>query len=165
MLEEIKNDVLHILLCLFAYKEKIQKDKSSYSCTEFTEELVSLNALAEIIVVRFSRIADKRSDVRSIKNLLKKEPSLNAKYKKEIEEFYSLAKCIVNRRNDSIAHMKPGILTIYPLQPLGKNTGDAVTSLVLLIDLFSGHKINYMWQPTSHCRKVDLRAELLSESS
>lgn len=165
MFDEIRDDLLHILMCMFAYKEKVSNVDSSVSTVRFSSELIAANALAEIIVVRVARLGDKRKDVRSIKNLQKDLPKEQVNsVKKELTQFFEDVKPVLKRRHETIAHMKLGILTEYPLAPFNHDVVTAIISLITLVDAINGKKVSYILRPRSFSKPIDLRDELFVQS-
>jgi hypothetical protein len=163
--DEIKDDLLHILMCMFAYKEKVNNVDGSASMASFTSEIIAANALAEMIVIRVARLGDKRKDVRSIKNLQKRLSNAQVNSaNKEITKFLNDVEPVLKKRHETIAHMKSGTVTQYPLTPFTPEVATAIISLVSLVDAINGERVNYILRPSSSSAPIDLRDELFVQS-
>jgi hypothetical protein len=126
---------------------------------ELANELVALNSIAESIVVRVARLADKRRDVRSIKNFCKGQ-SLSPETQILVEEFAQKAEPVLSIRHNRIAHMKTGDLSTYPLDALPIVVLSAIETLVLLVDALVGQSTSYSLKVGSQEKQVDLRASV-----
>jgi hypothetical protein len=160
-LAEIKSDVWHILLHLFAYQERSSRLGSCGTRVDLVHEIVALNALAEIIVLRVARLADARRDVRSIKNYCKRHP-VSSDSQSLAARFHQTAEAVVRLRHEKIAHMKPGDSSGYPLDPVPAEVFRAIEWLVCLVDSLSGTEVKYVLRVGSQERLIDLRASVSS---
>lgn len=162
ILDEITTEAWHILISIYTYQRLVEALADCPTRYEIVNNLVALNALAEMIVIRTARLADKRKDTRSISMLLKRVNFLDKTKDVELsaKNFLSLAVPVVKIRHDQIAHMKPGTLSSYPLEPLSKVVLKAVEALINFIDTASDEEVSYMYKVGSAEAVVDLRASL-----
>jgi hypothetical protein len=157
-LDEIRDDVWHILLHVSAYQEKSSRlGASGLTRIELVQEVVALNALAESIVMRVARLADKRRDVRSIKNYCR-DHSPPEEASSLVDRFHQAAEVVVSIRNNRIGHMKAGDVSGYPVAPLPSEVLSAVGALVRLVDNLSQAVVSYSLRVGGQERLVDLRA-------
>lgn len=165
MLDEIRDDILHILMCIFAYKKKLTNIDGSISTSLYASEVISLNALAEIIIVRVARLGDNRKDARSIRNLRKRLTDKKVfEVKEMIDQFHRDVEPVLKLRHERIAHMKTGILSTYPLSPFPREVGIAVCSLVQLVDAIVGEEVSYTLSHGNHSSSIDLRQEIFTQT-
>ena len=164
MLDEIKDDFLHILVCMYSYKVKSDHLDGAMLSHLLAAEIVCMNALAENIILRVARLGDKRKDVRSIKNLKKQLPSsLVASAKREFDKFFLDVEPVLNIRHERIAHMPEGTITSYSVAPIPKSVQDSVINLMELIDKLNGDRMVYKFQVSRDTRGVNLREEIFIE--
>ncbi|MEI7946944.1 MAG: hypothetical protein WCJ02_09615 [bacterium] len=162
LLDEIETEAWHILISIYTYQRVVEGLADCPTRYELANNLVALNALAEMIVIRTARLADKRKDVRSVSMLLKRLNFLDKTkdVKLSADSFLSLAAPVVKIRHAQIAHMKPGILSSYPLEPLPNVVIKAVEALVHFIDTARDKEVPYKYKVGSQESAVDLRASL-----
>jgi hypothetical protein len=161
-LNEIRDDIWHLLLHIDTYQEKsLRVLEISPTRYELASEIVGLNALADLITLRVARLADRSKGVRSIKNLAKTHPNLTEKLKNLVKEFEEKAKPVLTQRHEKIAHMKVGELSSYPLNPLNLETVLCIDILVNLFDEFSGQPVEYTCSVGSQERPVNLRQSVM----
>lgn len=162
ILDEIETEAWHILTSIYTYQRMIESLADCPTRYELANNLVALNALAEMIVIRTARLADKRKDARSISMLLKRV-NFSAKTK-DVENsaitFLSLAEPVIKIRHEQIAHMRPGTLSSYPIEPLPKVAIQAVEALIDFIDIARDKEVSYKYKVGSQEAVVDLRASL-----
>jgi hypothetical protein len=159
--DELTDDVWHILLHVYSYQHRsCRLQAPPPTRIELADELVALSALAESIVMRIARLADKRRDSRSIKNFCKGQ-HLAPQAKVLADKFYEVAKPVVSIRHERIAHMKAGDLSAYPVDALPPAVLPAVETLVLLVDAIQARSIRYLLKVGSQERLVDLRTSVM----
>lgn len=159
--QEIRDDIWHILLHMHSFQDRLSRAAASSSTRhELASDLVALNAIAENIIIRVGRLADKRKDVRSIKNFCK-----SLKLSKEstdlAAEFQHKAEAVLEFRNNRIAHMKSGDLSSYPVNELPSSVLSAIETLIRLVDSFAGNPQGYLLKVGSQEKRVDLRASVI----
>lgn len=162
ILDEMQQDVWHILTVLYTYQRIAESTAKSATRYEMANHIVSANSLAEMLVIRVARMADKTKGTRSVSLLLKRS---NFGERAELvaqagQEFLSLSKPVMKIRHEQVAHMKPGVLSSYPLEPLQSVVIRAIEALVDLIDVARGEAVSYVYKVGSMEAKVDLRASL-----
>lgn len=162
ILEEIEVEAWHILVAMYTHQRLIESLTSSPSRFDFANQLIALNALLEILVVRVARLADKRKDTRSVSMLLKRGsfPAPQAIVEAAAEKFATLAEPVVRMRHERIAHMKPGVLSSYEPQDLPKEVLRATESLIDLIDTARGQPMSYTYKVGSMEALIDLKTSL-----
>ena len=162
LLDEIQTEVWHLMMTVYSYQRKVERFSGSVTRHELIDELVALNALAESVVIRIARLCDKRKDCRSIRMLLKRGNlgAQEADTKKVAKEFFMVAEPVVTLRHEQIAHMKPGKLSSYPLDPLPTEAIAALEKLVALVDCARSKTVQYHASVGSQEKNVDLRASL-----
>jgi hypothetical protein len=162
LFEEVRDDVWHIMLNLYTYQQKSLRIASDNPTrNSLVDELVSLNALASIITLRVARLADKPKSSRTIKKLAKQfTVAKGSQLDQLIEHFDDAVDPVVKIRHNSIAHMKPGEISSYPLEPLDNCVVAAIEALIPLIDEFFGGVVEYRMSPGKQERSVDLRASV-----
>ncbi len=160
---ELKDDVMHILLHVHSYNEKsksIMTDSSSRY--KMVYERVALSSIAQNIIIRVARLADKRKDVRSVKNTMKLNRFKNdSKLDKLAKEFYKISEPVNEIRHNILAHMKPGDMSSYPFEPLQNEVWEAISALVNLVDAMTGKQVNYKFKVGSQEKLIDLRASVM----
>jgi len=162
ILEEFEAEAWHILTTIYTHQRLKEGLTSSATRFELANQLVALNALMEMLVVRLARLADKRKDARSA-NMLLRRGSFSAPraiVKVAAEKFLLLAEPVVKMRHEQIAHMKPGVLSSYEPQDIPKEALRATESLVDLIDIAGGHPLSYTYKVGSMEPLIDLKASL-----
>lgn len=129
---------------------------------DLANQLVALNALLEMLVIRIARLADKRKDARSVSMLIKRGsfPAPAQAVKDAADKFLLLAEPVVRMRHERVAHMKPGVLSSYQPQDLPGEALRAAESLVNLIDIARGQPLSYKYKVGSMEPVIDLRASL-----
>jgi len=162
ILDEIEVEAWHILTSIYTYQRLVERLPNSVTRFELANQLVALNALLEMLVIRIARLADKRRDVRSVYMLLKRGsfPVSRVKVKVAVDRFLLLSEPVVNIRHQQIAHMKEGILSSYEPQELPAEALRATESLIDLIDIARGKSLSYTYKVGSKEAAIDLRASL-----
>lgn len=162
ILDEIQHEAWHILASTYTYQRMVESLVKAPNRYELANQLVALNALGEIIVIRVARLADKRRDARSVSMLLKRGsfPGREVDVETAANKFISLAQPVVKLRHEQIAHMKPGVLSSYPWDPLPDSAVRAIEALVNLIDVARGKAVGYKYKVGSQEAQIDLRASL-----
>jgi len=159
---EIRNDVWHLLLHMYAYQDKssriVEVSPTRYA---LSSEIVSLNALAESITLRVARLADRSKGVRSIKNFAKKATSATDRFQRLVAAFECRAVLVLDQRHETIAHMSVGTLSSYPIEPLKSETVACVEILVNLMDEYSGEYLQYTCSVGSQEKLLDLRQSVI----
>ncbi|EMQ0960818.1 hypothetical protein RY975_000378 [Citrobacter braakii] len=162
ILEEIETEAWHILTNVYTYQRLMEGLVNSSTRYALADQIVALNALSEMLVIRLARLADKRRDVRSVSMLLKRGsyPGPSEAVKSAAEKFLTLAEPVVKIRHEQIAHMKPG--THSSLQPRGlpKEVLRATEELINLIDIARGHPLSYTYRVGSQEPAIDLRSSV-----
>lgn len=160
MLDEVKNDVLHILIATYVYQQRVPRIvEKSATRWELCEEFVLLDALVKTIVLGISRLADKRRDVRSLKNAIKKAPlNENPANKDVVDKFVVACKPVLEIRHKQLAHMKPGDFSNQSMPTLPQEVTLAVNALVNAVDRLNGKLVPYQYRVGSQELPVDLRA-------
>ncbi len=162
VLDEIQAEAWHILTSIYTHQRLMEALPRSATRYDLANQLVALNALGEILVIRIARLADKRKDTRSVSLLLKRGTfaASKASVKSAGEKFLSLAQPVVKIRHEQIAHMKPGILSSLEPQDLPVEALRATESLIELIDTAREKPISYTYKVGSMEPIIDLRASL-----
>lgn len=159
-LKEICDDVWHILLHLYSFQDRSSRALASSSTRyELASELVALNAISENIIMRVGRLADKRKDVRSIKNFCKSNV-LSPEVSALAEEFRHKAEAVLEHRHERIAHMKAGTLSSYQIDVLPSSVLSAIETLIHFVDSATGHPQRYLLKVGSQENQVDLRVSV-----
>jgi hypothetical protein len=162
ILDEIQAEAWHILTSIYTHQRLVEALPNSATRYDLANQLVALNALGEILVIRIARLADKRKDARSVSLLLKRGTftASKASVKSTAENFLLLAEPVVKIRHEQIAHMKPGILSSLEPQDLPVEVLRATESLIELIDIAREKPISYTYKVGSMESIIDLRASL-----
>ncbi|CCG95776.1 hypothetical protein MARHY2302 [Marinobacter nauticus ATCC 49840] len=162
ILDEIETEAWHILTSIYTHQRLVEGLAKSPTRFELANQLVALNALLEMLVIRIARLADKRKDARSVSMLLKRGSfrGSSVDVKEAAEKFLSLAEPVLKMRHEQIAHMKPGTLSSYEPQDLPAEAIRATESLVDLIDIARGQPLSYTYRVGSMEPVIDLRASL-----
>ena len=162
VLDEIQAEVWHILASIYTHQRLMESLSQTSTRYELANQLVALNALGEILVVRLARLADKRKDARSISMLLKRSTfsGSTASVKDAADRFLLLVEPVVKIRHERIAHMKPGTLSSYEPQDLPADAIKATEALVDLIDTAREELVSYRYNVGSMEPIIDLKASL-----
>ena len=162
ILDEIETEAWHILASIYTHQRLMEGLAKSPTRFELANQLVALNALLEILVIRIARLADKRKDARSVSMLLKCVSFSGSRVtvKAAAERFLSLAEPVVKMRHEQIAHMKPGTLSSYEPKDLPTDALRATESLIDFIDIARGQQLSYTYRVGSMEPVIDLRASL-----
>jgi hypothetical protein len=166
ILDEVQTEAWHILTSIYTHQRMVEAIPKCLTRYDLANQLVALNALAEILVIRIARLADRRKETRSISMLLKRgnfSAPIDA-ISEAGERFILLAEPVVKIRHEQIAHMKPGTLSSFEPQSLSVEVLRATESLVKLIDTARGKVVAYTYKVGSAEAKIDLRASLMSGS-
>lgn len=164
ILDEIETEVWHILTSIYTYQQMTTSIGGNSTRFEIASTLVSRNALAEMVVIRTARLADRTRKVRNMDMLLKRvnfgerEKDVEA----AIKEFTIAVSPVVRKRHEEIAHMKPGTLSSYPIESLGIDTLEAVSKLVTAVDVARNNIVKYSYKVGSQERVIDLRESLIT---
>jgi hypothetical protein len=162
VLNEIRDDIWHLLVHVYTYQDKSRRVlEVTPTRYELANEIVALNALADSITLRVARLADQRSDVRSIKSLKKKHFNSTKRLENLLEEFEDQAKPVRTQRNERIAHMKGSELSAYQIAPLTPETVACIEKLVELVDEFSGQPVEYTLRVGSQESPLNLRRSIM----
>lgn len=163
LLDEIQSEAWHILAVIYTHQRLVEGLPKSQTRYDLANQLVALNALGEMLVIRIARLADKRKDARSISMLIKRV-SFTAAIAAQVEDaansFLVLAEPVVKIRHEKIAHMKPGTLSSYEPQDIPTVTLRATEALINLIDIAKGKSLSYTYKVGSMEAAVDLKASL-----
>ncbi|MBS97433.1 MAG: hypothetical protein CMI01_01975 [Oceanospirillaceae bacterium] len=160
--DEIRNDIWHLLLNVYAYQNKSKHIlETSPTRYELAAELVAVNALADSITLRVARLADRSKGVRSIKSLTKKSSELSESFLNLVKEFETKAEPVLRQRHTRLAHMKVGELSSYPISPLTNEAVQCIKALVNLFDEFSGEIVQYTLKVGSQEKPLNLRLSVI----
>lgn len=162
ILEEFETEAWHILVAIYTHQRLMESLTSSATRYDFANQLIALNALLEILVVRVARLADKRKETRSVSMLLKRGSfsAPQAIVEAAAEKFVAHAEPVVKMRHERIAHMKPGVLSSYEPRDLPREALRATESLIELIDTARGQPLSYTYKVGSMEALIDLKASL-----
>lgn len=162
ILDEVQSETWHILVSVYTYQRLIEALPSSPTRYDLANNLVGINSLAEMIVIRTARLADKRKDARSISMVLKRcSFGSNAKaVETAAKDFTAKAALVVKIRHEQIAHMKPGTLSSYPIDPLASDVIPAIEALVTFLDAARDKEVSYSYKVGSQEAIIDLRKSL-----
>ncbi len=160
--DELETEAWHILTSIYTHQRLMESLPKSPTRFELANQLVALNALLEMLVIRIARLADKRKDARSVSMLLKRGtfPVSSATVKVAADRFLSLSEPVVKMRHEQIAHMKPGTLSSYEPKNLPAEALRATESLIDLVDIARGQPLSYTYKVGSMEPAIDLRASL-----
>ncbi|AQW02759.1 TPA: hypothetical protein RHY09_002374 [Escherichia coli] len=162
ILEEMEAEAWHILTTIYTYQRLMEGLTNSSTRYELANQLVALNALLEMLVIRLARLADKRKDVRSVSMFLKRG-SYSASpeaVKLAAEKFLALAEPVLKIRHEQIAHMKPGTLSSFEPRELPNEALRATEALIDLIDIARDHPQSYTYRVGSQEPAINLRASV-----
>jgi hypothetical protein len=150
------------MMTVYSYQRKVERLTGALTRHELIDDIVSLNALAESVVIRIARLSDKRKDARSVSMLLKRGSlgAQEAATERIAEEFRVAAEPVLKIRHEKIAHMKPGTLSSYRSNPLPPEAVTALEKLVALVDCVRSKTVKYHASVGSQEGNVDLRASL-----
>lgn len=162
ILDEIQTEVWHIMMAAYCYQRKSERLAESRNRHEMIDDIVALNALAESVVVRISRLGDKRKDCRSVAMLIKRGNFGNceAEVKRKAEDFQAAVEPVLKIRHEQIAHMKPGTISSYPLNPLPSEALTALERIIRLVDQARSKAVQYFAKVGSQEAAIDLRLSL-----
>ncbi len=164
ILDEIETEAWHILTSIYTHQRLMEGLTKSPTRSELANQLVALNALLEMLLIRIARLADKRKDARSVSMLLKRGsfPAPNAAVQEAADSFLLLAAPVVKMRHEQVAHMKPGILSSYEPRDLPVEALRATESLINLIDIARDQTLSYTYRVGSMEPVIDLKASLMA---
>jgi len=135
ILDEVQSEAWYILISIYTHQRIIEAIPKCSTRYDLANQLVSLNALLEIIIIRISRLTDNTKGVRNVSMLLKHQYlSAPVAVKEASDHFILLAKPVVKMRHEQIAHMKPGVLSSYEPQNIPVEAIRATEALISLID-------------------------------
>ncbi|QRV23825.1 hypothetical protein [Marinomonas foliarum] len=162
ILDEVQTETWHILVSIYSYQRLIEALSSSPTRYDFANNLVGINSLAEMIVIRTARLVDTRKDARSISMVLKRCSFgiNNEAVTTAADNFRSKADPVVKIRHEKIAHMKPGTLSHYPVKPLASELISAIEALLDFLDTARGKEVSYNYKVGSKEAIIDLRESL-----
>ncbi len=162
ILEEIEVEAWHILTTIYTYQQLTDGLANSNTRYELANQMVALNALYEILVIRLARLADKRKDVRSVSTFLKRGtyPASTESVKLAADKFLKLAIPVLIIRHEQIAHMKQGTLSSFEPRGIPNEVLMAAEALIDLIDIARGQNLSYTYRVGSQELHIDLRASV-----
>ncbi len=162
LLDEIQTETWHILTAAYVHQRLVESLPKGASRYELANQLVAINALGEMLIVRIARLADKRKDARSISMLIKRGTIRGSASEvgPKAARFLSLAEPVVKIRHEQVAHMKPGVLSSLESQGLSAEAIKATEALVDLVDTARGKPVSYTYKVGSREQIIDLRASL-----
>ncbi|WP_406227088.1 hypothetical protein ACI7YU_18670 [Pseudomonas siliginis] len=166
ILDEIQIETWHLLTTIYTHKRMMESLPQSLTRYEMADKFVALNALAEMLIIRIARLADKRRDVRTVSMLLQRGtfPAPMADVDHAAQRFLSLAEPVVKIRHEQVAHMKMGVLSSYEPQVLPNEALRATEALIHLIDVARQKVVLYEYKVGSMEAVIDLRASLAAGS-
>lgn len=166
ILDEIQIETWHILTNIYTYKRMMESLSQSLTRYEMVDKFVALNALAEMLIIRIARLADRRTDVRTVSMLLKRGtfPAPMADMDHAAQRFLLLAEPVVKIRHEQVAHMKMGVLSSYEPQGLPNEALRATEALIHLIDVARQTVILYEYKVGAMEAVIDLKASLAEGS-
>ncbi|MDS7757509.1 hypothetical protein G9400_06570 [Klebsiella michiganensis] len=93
ILEEVQNEAWFALVSIYTHQELLGTLASSPTRYEMGNQLIALNAIVELLILRIARLADRTKKVRNTKMLLEKGtyPGTYADVKLAAERFMSFA--------------------------------------------------------------------------
>lgn len=162
LLEEIQAEAWHILTAIYTHQQLKGGLAKSATRYDLANQVVALNALGEMLIIRVARLADKRKDTRSVSMLVKRRcfSAPATQVEAAATRFLSLADPVVRIRHEQIAHMRPGVLSTHEPKDLPVEALRATEALVDLIDIASGRPLSYKYKVGSIEAVIDLRASL-----
>jgi hypothetical protein len=109
----LRNEALMLLRYYIAFKRIVKFENfDNITRTEFVDQLVALKAIENDMVVRISKLDDRRKDVHSLPRALLALPSTHPHkllIKNKVIAFSTLIRGIkTHRRHDQLAHLKLG---------------------------------------------------------
>lgn len=159
MFDDLKDDMLHILIHLFVYQYKSKNILSSPTRDDLMYEIIGLNAMAENIMIRTARMFDKPKQARSLFKLSNYKN--DAQIKKEVDDFYdATGKKLIDLRHKKLAHMNKNEKSSYPIDQLPKYVYESIEFLFNLLDKIEGTQVSYTFKVSSTSSLIDLRKEL-----
>lgn len=164
LLDEIQTETWHILTATYVHQRLVEGFPKGASRYELANQLVAINALREMLMVRIARLADKGKKLRSVSMLLKRGSleGTATDVREAAKRFLSLAEPVVKIRHEQIAHMMPGILSSLEPQILPAEAIKATEALVDLVDTSRGKPVSYTYKVGSIEQIIDLRASLVA---
>ncbi|MBW4238782.1 hypothetical protein JRY02_08980 [Enterobacter roggenkampii] len=164
ILEEVQNEAWFALVSIYTHQELMGTLASCPTRYEMGNQLIALNAIVELLILRIARLADRTKKVRNTKMLLEKGayPGTYADVKLAAERFMSFATPIVKIRHEEVAHMKPGIVSTYGPRIIPTEALRATESLIELIDVAYDQQQSYSYRVGSCEPEVDLRASVVA---
>lgn len=163
-LKQLKNDVWHILLHLYVHRAKTARlAPREASREELAEDIIALNSLADAVLLRIARLADRSKNVRSIKNFIKRFGCQLTDQSLELaDQFHAYAAEVVDLRHNKLAHMKEGTLSEYPIEQLPKSAAESTSAVVNFISSINRKNPTYTLSVGSNERNIDLIRSLSS---
>jgi hypothetical protein len=164
LLDEIKSEAWHILAYFYTYQRMAESAPKCATRYELANNIIATNAISEMIIIRLARLSDKTKGTRSISMFLKQLDisKRNSQTDEAAKKFLLLSEPIVRIRHEEIAHMRPGVLSSYPLSPLPTSAHRATEALINFIDLARGELVAYIYSVGSLEPQIDLRTSLAS---
>lgn len=161
ILDEIQSEAWHILANIYTYQRIMEDIPKSSTRYDLANDLVALNALLELLIIRLARLADKSKKMRTISMLLKR-----GNFPENItslgNQFLLHAGPVVTMRHEQIAHMKPGVLSSYEPKDIPVEVIKVTEVLVNFIDMVREETVSYKYKVGSMEPIIDLRASLAS---
>ncbi|HDY7443191.1 TPA: hypothetical protein RQJ37_004401 [Vibrio vulnificus] len=164
ILDEVETEVWHILATIYTYQQQTAGLSGQTTRYDFANTLVARNALAEMVVIRTARLADRTRKVRNMEMLLKRVNfgERTKEVESAVQDFMVAVAPVVKKRHEEIAHMKPGTLSSYPVEPLAGETLEAVSKLVTAVDVARNNIVTYKYKVGSLEQVIDLRESLVA---
>lgn len=162
ILEEIQNEAWFALVSVYTYQELLGSLGNSPTRYDMGNQIVALNAIVELLILRIARLADRNKGVRNTTMLVNRGsfPGSPAAVKAVADRFMTLAAPVVKIRHEEVAHMKPSILSIYQPRDIPSEALRAMETLIELIDVAYGQQQSYIYRVGSRESEVDLRASV-----
>lgn len=163
ILDEIEAETWHALVAIYTHQRFMETLAASATRFDLANQLVAMHALMEMIVIRISRLADKREDARSVSMLLKRGSfqAPRVAVEEAANRFISLAGPVLKIRHEQIAHMKPGVLSSLEPRSLPTEALRATEALVELVDIARDQPLSYTYKIGSKEPAIDLKASLI----
>lgn len=164
ILEEIQNEAWFTLVSVYTYQELVSSLRDTQTRYDMGNQIVALNAIVELLILRIARLADRTKGVRNIAMLVNRGsfPGSPAAVKTVADRFMSLAAPIVRIRHEEVAHMKLNILSIYDPRSIPSEALRALEALLELIDVAYDQQQLYIYSFGSREPEVDLRASVVA---
>ena len=83
-----------------------------------------------------------------------------AEVKRKAEDFQAAVEPVLKIRHEQIAHMKPGTISSYPLNPLPSEALTALERIIRLVDQARSKAVQYFAKVGSQEAAIDLRLSL-----